>query len=93
MEKLITKNKMEKKIYVCENCKAVAQDEKEMRKKNWLQMRGDATHGISVWLEKPRKIKKGTSASYMLTVGWQSRDYHFCSVKCLTALLNGNESI
>ena len=84
---------MEKKIFVCENCKAVAQDEKEMRQKNWLQLRGGSTLGISVFLEKPRKIKKGVSASYMLTVGFQSRDYHFCSTKCLTALLNGTESV
>lgn len=93
MEKLITKNKMEKKIYVCENCKAVAQDEKEMRKKNWLQLKGGSTQGVNVWLDKPRKTKKGVSDSYMITVGWQSRDYHFCSTKCLTALLNGDESI
>lgn len=84
---------MEKKIYVCEKCKKAAQDEKEMRKDNWLMLRGDSTHGISVWLENPRKVKKGFTASYMLTVGWQGRDYHFCSIKCLVALLRGKESV
>jgi len=85
---------MEKLIYLCENCKKVAQNEKELRKNNWLQMRGDSTHGISVWLDKPRKKhKEGYSDSFMLTVGWQSRDYHFCSVKCLVKLLEGKESV
>jgi hypothetical protein len=83
---------MEKKIYLCENCKKVAEDEKQLRRDNWLQIRGDATHGISVWLEKPRKHKKGVSDSFMLTIGWQNRDYHFCSIKCLVKLLKGNDS-
>lgn len=84
---------MEKKIYVCENCKKVAESEKELRKNNWLQINGGSTHGISVWLDKPRKHKKGIADSFMLTIGWRDREYHFCSIKCLVKLLKGNESI
>ena len=84
---------MEKKIYICENCKKVAQDEKQLRKENWLQIRGDITHGLRIWLDQPRKHKKGVSDSYMLTIGSQDREYHFCSIKCLTKLLKGDESI
>jgi hypothetical protein len=84
---------MEKKIYECENCKKVATSEKELRKNNWLEITGDATHGIKVWLDKPRKHKEGVSDSYMITIGWQSREYHFCSIKCLVKLLEGKESL
>jgi hypothetical protein len=84
---------MEKKIYVCENCKKVAESQKELRKQNWLQISGDITHGINIWLDKPRKHKEGVSDSFMITIGYQNRDYHFCSIKCLKKLLNGNESI
>jgi len=84
---------MKKEIYVCENCKKVANNEKQLRKENWLQINGGATCGISVWLDKPRIHKKGVSDSFALTIGWQEREYHFCSIKCLVKLLEGNESI
>jgi hypothetical protein len=84
---------MEKKIYLCENCKKVAESVKELRRDNWLQINGDITHGISIWLDKPRKHKEGVSDSFMITIGWQNREYHFCSIKCLVKLLKGNESI
>jgi hypothetical protein len=84
---------MEKKIYVCENCKKIAENEKQLRKENWLELHGGATQGISIWLKNPRKHIKDVTDSFMLTIGWQGRDYHFCSIKCLVALLKGNESI
>jgi hypothetical protein len=84
---------MEKTIYICENCKKVAESEKELRKENWLEIRGDITHGIKVWLDKPRKHKDGVPDSFMLTVGYKERDYHFCSIKCLVKLLEGKESV
>jgi hypothetical protein len=83
---------MEKIIYLCENCGKSVNSEKELRRDNWLQIRGDSTHGIGVWLEKPRKHKDGVPDSYMLTIGWQDREYHFCSIKCLVKLLKGKES-
>jgi len=84
---------MEKKISVCEICKKVAKDDKQKRKENWLKINGGCTYGISVWLEKPRVHKRGVADSFMHTVGWQNREYDFCSIECLVKALKGKESI
>ena len=84
---------MKKEISICEVCKRIAQNEKQKRKENWLQLSGGCLHGISVWLKKPREHKEGVCDSYMLTVGWQDRRYDFCSIKCLVKALKGTVSI
>lgn len=84
---------MEKKITICEICKKVAKDEKQKRHENWLTMNGHILHGISVWLAKPRKHKKGTCDVYMHSVGWQDRVYDFCSISCLAKALEQKDSI
>lgn len=84
---------MEKKISICEICGKRAEDEKQKRKENWLQIRGDICGGISTWLEKPRIKKEGVVESFMHTVGWRSRTYDFCSIKCLVKALQSKESI
>ena len=84
---------MEKKISVCEICGKKADDERYKRKENWLRMQGGGLHGISVWLEKPRSRKKGVCDAFMLHVGYQDREYDFCSIECLCKALRGNESI
>jgi hypothetical protein len=84
---------MNQQISVCEVCKKRAWSEKQKREENWLKMNGGILHGISVWLEKPRKHIKGTSDSYMLTVGFKEREYDFCSITCLVKALKGKESI
>lgn len=80
---------MEQKITVCEICKTEAKTEKQLRRENWIRINGGSTQGVSVWLETPRKKNHG----FMLTIGYQSRVYDFCSVKCLTKALEGKESI
>jgi hypothetical protein len=84
---------MEKKISVCEICKKVAKDEKQKRRENWIVMNGSCIHSISVWLEKPRKHKKGICDVYMHSVGWQDRVYDFCSILCLVKALEQEDSI
>jgi hypothetical protein len=84
---------MEKKIFICEYCGNTAESEKQLRKENWLQIHGGIMRGISIWLDKPRETKKGVSSSFMLTIGYQDREYHFCSIKCLVKLLKGKKSI
>ena len=79
---------MEKKISFCEICGKQANDEGKKRKGNWLEIKGGAFQGISVWLEKPRK-----NTNFMLTVGFKDRIYDFCSIKCLVKALEGTESI
>lgn len=80
---------MEKKISVCEICTKVAEDEKQKREENWIEVNGGSLHGISVWLKLPR----GAIDSYMHRVGWESRVYDFCSIKCLVKALEQEESI
>ena len=84
---------MEKKISVCEICSKRAEDEKQKRRENWLTMNGGCVHGISVWLEKPRRHKKGVSEAYVHTVGLQYRAYDFCSIKCSLKALERKDSI
>jgi hypothetical protein len=96
MVKKVTAQKeggMKKEISICEICKSRAENDEQKRKENWLEIKGGTLHGVSVWLEKPRFHKKGVCDSFMLTVGWQSRDYHFCSIKCLVKALRGKHSI
>ena len=83
---------MEKQIFVCEKCGKIAQDQKQLRKENWLMISGGILKGIEIWLDKPRKHKEGVSDSFMIHIGWKERDYHFCSIKCLVKLLKANES-
>lgn len=84
---------MEKTISICEICGKRAEDEKQKRKENWIQTSGGTNQCIYVWLEKPREAGKGTSGNYMHSVGWQSRTYHFCCVKCLVKALEQASSI
>ena len=84
---------MEQTICKCEMCKKVAKDEKQKRHENWIEVDGGLLKGIQVWLEKPRKHKKGITASFMIHIGWQERLYHFCSIDCLVKALKGSESI
>ena len=80
---------MELKTTKCEMCPKVAKDNAQLRKENWLRIRGGSSTGIMVWLEKPRKVH----TEYVLTVGVDGRDYDFCSTECLVKALEGQESI
>ena len=84
---------MEKKIFECDNCKAIADDEAQLREENWISIHGGIDKGIRVWLKTPRKKIKGVSESYIILVGWKDREYHFCSIECLSEALNGDESV
>ncbi len=80
---------MEIKTSNCEICKKKARDEKQKRAENWIRLNGGSCQGISVWLEKPR----GKTKSFMHSVGWQVREYDFCSIECLVKALKAKESI
>jgi hypothetical protein len=75
--------------FKCELCSAKAANEKQLRKENWLRIRGGSLAGVSVWLDTPRNA----GGSMMLTVGWQDKEYDFCSIDCLVKALKGTESI
>lgn len=80
---------MKKEYRECEICGKRGYNEKQLRRENWLEIHGDCCQGISVWLEKPRS-KNG---SFMITVGYEHRDYDFCSIACLAKALKGKKSI
>ena len=84
---------MEIAITICEMCKKEVRSEDQKRKQNWLELQGGMTAGLRVWLEKPRAIRKGMANSFMHSVGWMERMYHFCSIKCLVKALEEKESI
>ena len=80
---------MRKDFYICEICGKKAFSEKDLRLGNWIRVQGGTCKGIEVWLEKPRE--KGRS--FMLSIGYQERDYDFCSIECLVSALKGKNSI
>lgn len=81
---------MKKEFYECEVCALRAYSEQELRRDEWLQINGGPGGGISVLLDKSRRKEP---QAFCLTVGFQSRHYHFCSVKCLVRALQGKDSI
>ena len=71
---------MTKEYFECEYCKKRVKSEAELRKENWIRIKGGSLGGIEIWLCKPIKL------SYMYHLGWQSRTFDFCSIKCLRIL-------
>ena len=64
---------MKQTITICEICGKKAENEEQLRKENWIRIKGGMFKGIEIWLNKPRK-KDG---SYMHHVGWRDREYDF----------------
>lgn len=78
---------MKAEIDICEICKKEARSVEVKCRDNWVEL--DGVSKIRIWLESPRVKNEG----FMHTVGWQGRDYHFCSIECLIKALKQKESI
>jgi len=80
---------MKREYYKCEMCRKEARGEKQLRKENWLRIKGGLGSGVHVWLSKPRE----KNAGYMIHIGYAKKDYDFCSIDCLVKALEGKKSM
>jgi hypothetical protein len=85
---------MKKEYRQCEICGKKAEDVKQLRQENWIEIKGNYPYPLSVWLEKPREEKSSYVLSdFMISIGLEPRTYDFCSIECLVKVLKGNKSI